>query len=210
MADQHIIEVDESDIYPLPDRAAYSKGVYSTTYPPNPLHVDILTRQPHLQTIPIAPTRAGGILTKGTNLLNNPLNKSSTRLIGKHAIPNIKASQQLFDSINTTSGEAGDAIEEENGELREVMIELHNIHKTYLLGIEGVAALRGITLKIFKGEWVAIYGTSGGGKTSLLNVIGTIHKPTKGDIKICGTLINNNTPDDVFADLRLKRLYVIL
>ena len=36
----------------------------------------------------------------------------------------------------------------------------------------------GVSLKIFKGEWVAIYGTSGGGKTSLLNIMGTIDKPT--------------------------------
>lgn len=89
---------------------------------------------------------------------------------------------------------------------REVVVELTNIHKTYLLGIEGVAALRGVSLKIFKGEWVVIYGTSGGGKTSLLNMIGTIDRPTKGELKICGTLIGPNTKDEVFSDLRLRRL----
>jgi putative ABC transport system ATP-binding protein len=53
---------------------------------------------------------------------------------------------------------------------------------------------------------VIIFGTSGGGKTSLLNIIGTIDKPTKGEIKICGTLIQPKTSDDVLADIRLSKL----
>jgi ABC-type branched-subunit amino acid transport system ATPase component len=53
------------------------------------------------------------------------------------------------------------------------IVELRNIHKTYLLGIEGVPALRGVTVSITKGEFVVILGKSGGGKTTMLNVIGT-------------------------------------
>jgi ABC-type glutathione transport system ATPase component len=74
-----------------------------------------------------------------------------------------------------------DADEDGNG--REVLIELDNVHKTYLLGVEGVPALRGVSVKIYKGEWVVVYGTSGGGKTTLLNIIGTIDKPTKGEVR---------------------------
>jgi len=76
--------------------------------------------------------------------------------------------------------------EESINEEDEVLVELDNIHKTYLLGIEGVPALRGVSLKIRKGEWVVVYGTSGGGKTTLLNLIGTIDKPTKGEVKPYG------------------------
>ena len=65
--------------------------------------------------------------------------------------------------------------------------------ETYLLGVEGVAALRGVSLKLFKGEWVAIYGTSGGGKSTLLNIVGTIDRPTKGVLKIGDTVINSTT-----------------
>jgi putative ABC transport system ATP-binding protein len=73
---------------------------------------------------------------------------------------------------------------------------------------------------------VCIFGTSGGGKTSLLNIIGTIDRPTKGDMKICGTRnvyfdgghkksflvtifsgITSRTPDRVLAELRLLKLY---
>ncbi len=50
-------------------------------------------------------------------------------------------------------------------------------------------------LKIKKGEFVCIYGLSGGGKTSLLNIIGTIDRPTKGDVTICGTRVTNSTDD---------------
>ena len=44
------------------------------------------------------------------------------------------------------------------------------MHKTYLLGIEGVAALRGVDVSVFEGDFVCIFGTSGGGKTTLLNM----------------------------------------
>lgn len=75
------------------------------------------------------------------------------------------------------------------------LIVLRNVHKTYLLGIEGVTALRGtnrsltsskqflmrigVSLTIYEREFICILGTSGGGKTTLLNMIGTIDKPTK-------------------------------
>jgi putative ABC transport system ATP-binding protein len=79
---------------------------------------------------------------------------------------------------------------------------MHNVHKTYLLGIEGVPALRyvievificfsrsfsGVSLTIKRGEFVCIFGTSGGGKTTMLNIMGTIDKPTKGELRLCGT-----------------------
>ncbi len=65
------------------------------------------------------------------------------------------------------------------GEESEDVIKIENVHKTYLLGLEGVAALRGVSVTIKKREFVCIFGTSGGGKTTLLNLIGTIDKPTK-------------------------------
>lgn len=85
----------------------------------------------------------------------------------------------------------------------EYIIELKNIHKSYLLGTEGIPALRGVSLKIKKGEFLMIFGTSGGGKTSLLNVIGTIDIPSRGEIKIFNNVINSTSSD---KDLSLLRL----
>lgn len=84
--------------------------------------------------------------------------------------------------------------------------ELRNVHKTYLLGVEGVAALRGVSLKIERGEFVVILGKSGGGKTTLLNVLGTIDQPTRGELDLCGVRIDSKTPDSILADIRLKKI----
>lgn len=62
---------------------------------------------------------------------------------------------------------------------KNIIISAENLHKTYLFGLEGVAALRGVTVNIRQGEFVIILGNSGGGKTSLLNILGTIDKLTK-------------------------------
>ncbi|KAK2951125.1 putative ABC transporter H family member 2 [Blattamonas nauphoetae] len=88
----------------------------------------------------------------------------------------------------------------------EPFIVVENVHKTYLLGVEGVAALRGVNLEIHQGEFVMICGTSGGGKSTLLNIIGTIDKPTKGRITLCGKQITPRTTDDELATIRLKHL----
>lgn len=86
------------------------------------------------------------------------------------------------------------------------VIKLVNVHKTYLLGIEGVPALRGVGLSIKEGEFITILGTSGGGKTTMLNIIGTIDKPSKGDVYICGLRIKSSTKDSLLASIRLNKL----
>ena len=58
---------------------------------------------------------------------------------------------------------------EENSFNEEDVVFLRNIHKTYLIGLEGVPALRGVSLKVKKGEFLIILGTSGGGKYILNN-----------------------------------------
>ena len=75
-----------------------------------------------------------------------------------------------------------------------------------MLGIEGVPALRGVNLTIHEGEFICILGTSGGGKTTLLNIIGTIDKPSKGDVYICGLRIKASTKDTLLASIRLSKL----
>jgi len=95
---------------------------------------------------------------------------------------------------------------QENEDSDEIIVRIRNLHKTYLLGLEGVPALRGVSLEITRGEFVCILGKSGGGKTSLLNCIGTIDKPTKGDLYICGKRVSSKTPDAEVAKLRLNNI----
>ena len=86
------------------------------------------------------------------------------------------------------------------------VFKLENVHKTYLIGLEGFAALRGISLEINQGEFVCIFGNSGCGKSSLLNILGTIDKPSRGNIYICGNLINSKTEEKLLSYLRLTKL----
>lgn len=90
---------------------------------------------------------------------------------------------ELNDNISRSSKNNGYP---QVAKIGDAIIRLRNIHKTYLLGLEGVPALRGVSLTIHKGEFIVILGKSGGGKTSMLNIMGTIDKPTKGDLYIEG------------------------
>lgn len=86
------------------------------------------------------------------------------------------------------------------------LIKLRNVHKTYLLGVEGVPAIRGVDLTVRRGEFIVILGKSGGGKSTMLNLMTTIDKPSRGDVWLCGTRVRESTPDAVLAELRLRRL----
>ncbi|HPS41681.1 MAG TPA: ABC transporter ATP-binding protein [Anaerolineaceae bacterium] len=66
------------------------------------------------------------------------------------------------------------------------MISVRQLHKTYHRGEEAIHALRGIDLEIEKGEFVVILGPSGGGKSTLLNMLGGIDRPTSGAVTING------------------------
>ncbi|TDA33455.1 MAG: hypothetical protein DSO02_02755 [Hadesarchaea archaeon] len=65
-------------------------------------------------------------------------------------------------------------------------VETKNLKKVYQLGKVKVPALRGVTVKFFRGEMTVIMGPSGSGKTTLLNLIGTFDRPTSGRIYIDG------------------------
>ena len=66
------------------------------------------------------------------------------------------------------------------------MISIRNLVKTYPRGSETVEAIRGIDLDIKKGDFVVILGPSGGGKSTLLHLIGGIDHPTSGSVAING------------------------
>jgi putative ABC transport system ATP-binding protein len=108
--------------------------------------------------------------------------------------------EKIFSALNKLSNES------EEQKQKEDIIVLRNIHKTYLIGIEGVPALRGVSLKVKKGEFLTIFGTSGGGKTTMLNIIGTIDTPSRGDVKIFDKLIKSDTSDKDLSNIRLNNI----
>ena len=71
------------------------------------------------------------------------------------------------------------------------MIEINNLHKSYITGHNSLHVLKGISLTIEKGEMVSIMGASGSGKSTLLNVIGILDTYDKGEFKLDGQLVIN-------------------
>ncbi|MFX1295557.1 MAG: ABC transporter ATP-binding protein [Promethearchaeota archaeon] len=87
----------------------------------------------------------------------------------------------------------------------EIIVELVDISKTYVLGEIEVYALRKINMKIFRGEILGIMGPSGSGKTTLLNLIGTLDKPDSGRIFIEGIDIGSLRESEL-VNLRRKTI----
>ncbi len=69
---------------------------------------------------------------------------------------------------------------------RKVVIELQDVKRNFLVGDEVVHALRGVSFKIYEGEFVTIMGTSGSGKSTLLNQLGCLDTPTSGEYILDG------------------------
>jgi putative ABC transport system ATP-binding protein len=85
------------------------------------------------------------------------------------------------------------------------VISLEGIHKTYSMGDVEVHALRGVTLGIREGEFVAIMGTSGSGKSTTMNIIGCLDSPTRGAYALDGEDVSKLSKDER-ADIRLRKL----
>ena len=83
--------------------------------------------------------------------------------------------------------------------MREPLIELKDIYKIYHMGDEDVRANDGITLTIYKGEFVAIVGKSGSGKSTLMNIIGALDVPTDGSYYLGGEDVSDMTDDQLAA-----------
>jgi putative ABC transport system ATP-binding protein len=103
--------------------------------------------------------------------------------------------------------ENGDHVVATNGssEGTKTLISMHNIWKTYQMGVEELHALRDVSFQVEKGEYLAIIGPSGSGKSTLMNLIGCLDSPSKGEYWINGNLVSDMT-DDELARIRNKEI----
>lgn len=84
-------------------------------------------------------------------------------------------------------------------------IEVENLTKVYDMGAEKVHALRGVSARIAKGDFWAVMGSSGSGKSTMLQILGCLDRPTSGTYRLNGREVSQ-LDDDALSDVRLSYL----
>ncbi len=88
---------------------------------------------------------------------------------------------------------------------RKAIVQLEDIHKSFVMGKEAVPALRGVSLDVQQGEFLCLMGPSGSGKTTLLNIIGGLDTPSRGHVIVDGeNVVALN--EEKLARLRLRKM----
>src|SRR6187402_2616887 len=85
------------------------------------------------------------------------------------------------------------------------LIDTQDIWKTYVMGTEEIHALRGVSIGIERGAYVAIMGPSGSGKSTLMNLIGCLDTPSKGTYTLNGKAVGSMN-DDELARIRNEEI----
>src|ERR687887_2383379 len=97
-------------------------------------------------------------------------------------------------ALNSTSTEGSGAL-----------IQIEDVHKYYDLGETRVHALRGVSAQIARGEFVAIMGASGSGKSTFMNILGCLDKPTSGRYLLEGIEVSRLTKKEL-ASIRNRKI----
>jgi len=85
------------------------------------------------------------------------------------------------------------------------LITLDHVHKVYQMGDVEIHALRGVSLHIDRGEFIAIMGASGSGKSTMMNIIGCLDRPTRGQYFLEGQDVSQLSRDEL-ADIRNRKI----
>jgi len=88
---------------------------------------------------------------------------------------------------------------------KSTVIQLEDVHKTYIMGDEEVHALAGVTISFEEGIFCSIMGPSGSGKSTMLNLLGCLDRPTSGKFTLAGQDVATMN-DDQLSDFRLRHL----
>lgn len=83
--------------------------------------------------------------------------------------------------------------------MSQVVIHLEGIYKAYVMGKQAIPVLKGITLDIFRNDYVALMGPSGSGKSTLMNILGCLDSPTDGKYILNGSDVSKMLDDDLAA-----------
>jgi putative ABC transport system ATP-binding protein len=85
------------------------------------------------------------------------------------------------------------------------LVQFDNVWKTYLPGSEPIHALRGASVRVFRGEYISIVGPSGSGKSTFMHVLGCLDTPTSGRYILAGTDVSE-MDEEHLAEVRNRRI----
>ena len=100
-------------------------------------------------------------------------------------------------NLNGSAGSAKDP--------KDYIVQIDDVHKSFVMGKEAVPALRGVSMDVKRGEFLCLMGPSGSGKTTLLNIIGGLDTPSRGHVIVDGqNVVSMN--EEKLAALRLRKM----